>query len=73
MVVPSVPTVEDVCAWLNGSRPLDDVASELRKLRLAHNELGQVIELLRQHALLALGEQPSNAVGMRTSDFDEPF
>src|SRR5687768_13300545 len=51
------PSVDEVMAWLSAGPPLDDVAAKLRYLRLVQSELNQCVELIRQHALIALGER----------------
>lgn len=66
---PLAPSMEDACDWLNRSPSLDEVAACLRKMRMVHRELGQVIDLLRQHALIELGERSQDG-GFAV---DEPF
>jgi hypothetical protein len=50
-------TIDEACRWLSDERPtLDEVANRLRHLQAVHGELGDVIRLLRQHAMGALGD-----------------
>lgn len=72
------PTIEDVCDWLSERPSLDVVAERLRHLRLIHDELSQVVDLLRQHVLVSIGERsiPNRSGHGRTGysdDEGEPF
>ncbi len=67
------PSVDEACHWLASTPTLDEVAAALRHLRLVQRDLSETIELLRQHALIALGERDLNAAPQGTSIDDEPF
>ena len=64
----AVPMVDEVCDWLNACPELGEVARETRRLRLLLRDLETVVQLLRQHVLLEIGEGISTAV-----DREEPF
>jgi hypothetical protein len=65
--------VDEACDWLATSPGLDAVAAKLRALRLAQRELSHVVELLRLHALLALGEVGAEPTVIRVGPDEEPF
>jgi hypothetical protein len=67
---PATPAVEDVCHWLSQTPTLDEVAKLHRQLHLVHREMGQVMDLLRSHVLIALGERNG---GLQVHIDEEPF
>jgi hypothetical protein len=60
--------VDEICDWLGSGPELGEVARETRRLRLLLKDLETVVQLLRQHVLLEIGEGFSPATGN-----EEPF
>ena len=61
------PDPDQTCEWLATGPTLDQIASELRRLRIVHSAIGTSVDLLRSDALIRLGE-----TGRPLGD-EEPF
>ena len=69
-----VPEIDDALDWLASKPALDEVAAELRRLRVLMHDLDDVTELLRRHVLLAIGEPfPTKQPCGHLYGQDEPF